>query len=295
MISKLSVAYFPGCSLHGVSRHVDKATKAVCRRLGIKLQEIFDWNCCGATSAHSVDHDLNLVLNARNLLLAGKTGTNLMTSPCAACFSNLTMTNQAIQQPDIRTKLEDLLDEKLPEIKVVHLLELLSEQEAIDCINQSMTHRFVNLKVACYYGCLIVRPSRQACFDDPENPQSMDRLLRLCGADVVDWSHKAECCGASFAVCAPEIAAIRMDEILVQAKSTGADVITVACPLCQSNLEMRQFARKDNINLPVVFVTQLIGLVLGLSPKEAGLNQLLQRGIPWQKKLRLSQRIEEEN
>lgn len=275
MNSQQVVTYFPGCSLHGVSRPIDKSVKAVCNKLGISLRELTDWNCCGATSAHSIDHKLNLALGARNLSLAEETGIRTITTPCAACFSNLVHVRQVMQATT----------EKLFPVQVLHMLQLLGSPEMLKRCRENMTHELQNLKVVCYYGCLLVRPFRQSGFDDPENPQSLDRLIGLTGATVLDWSHKTECCGASLAVSAPELAGIRMDEILSQAKSAGADVIVVACPLCQSNLEMRQFTRTTDDNIPIVYFTQLLGLALGLSPRDTGLHQLLCNSFSWQEKI----------
>lgn len=289
-----TVSYFPGCSLHGLAKPFDTSTRLVCGKIGIDLQEPDDWNCCGATSAHSIDHSLNLALGARNLHLVGKSGINTVTAPCAACYSNLKRTSLELQDPHKRNLASQLVGENLrgvEAVSVIHLLELLSDLSISKNIKLNSKYRFTDLKVVCYYGCLTVRPNSEPDpeSDSSENPQSMDKILGALGADVRDWSHKTECCGGSHSLCGPELANIRTDEVLRQAIASGADVIAVACPLCHSNLEFRLHAlQAKGKQIPVVFFTQLIGLALGYTVKELGLNKLLVNSFPWREKLTLA-------
>ncbi|MBC2723000.1 CoB--CoM heterodisulfide reductase iron-sulfur subunit B family protein [Desulfosporosinus sp.] len=293
MVSK-PIAYFPGCSLHGLAKPFDTSTRLVCNKIGIALQEPDDWNCCGATSAHSIDHTLNLALGARNLNLVAKSMSNTVTAPCAACYSNLKRSSLELQNPQKRKFASELVDDDLENVEnvnVIHLLELLSETSISNEIKASLKYRFSDLNVVCYYGCLTVRPNLESDLesDSSENPQSMDRLLGALGADVRDWSHKSECCGGSHSLCGPELANIRTDEVLRQAIASGADVIAVACPLCHSNLEFRLHAlQARGKQIPVVFFTQLIGLAMGFTTKEVGLNKLLVNSFPWREKLTLA-------
>ncbi|NPV26387.1 MAG: CoB--CoM heterodisulfide reductase iron-sulfur subunit B family protein [Firmicutes bacterium] len=286
MIDRQAVAYYPGCSLHGLARPYDRSTKLVCAKLELDLREVPDWNCCGATSGHSINRELTLALGARNLSQVMTTGAKIVTSPCAACYSSLVRVADELRDPATRAKAEELIEAAVGEVKVMHLLELLTRPEVVVRLEQKVSHRLQNLRVVCYYGCLIVRPYRITGFDDPENPQVLDRLLRNLGAEVLDWSHKTECCGASFSVCGPEMADQRTDEILRQARQVGAEAIVVACPLCQSNLEFRQASLGGDWNMPVIFFTQLIGLALGMSVKEVGLHQLLGDAFPWREKIK---------
>lgn len=288
------IAYFPGCSLHGLAKPFDVSTRLVCNKIGITLEEPEDWNCCGATSAHSIDHTLNLALGARNLHLVAKGMSNTVTAPCAACYSNLKRSSLELQNPQKRQFASELVGERLEKVEtvnVVHLLELLSDPSITNAIKKNIKYRFSDLNVVCYYGCLTVRPNLESDpeSDSSENPQSMDKLLGSLGADVRDWSHKSECCGGSHSLCGPELAIIRTDEVLRQAIASGADVIAVACPLCHSNLEFRLHAlQARGKQIPVVFFTQLIGLALGYTIKEVGLNKMLVNSFPWRDKLTLA-------
>lgn len=292
MASK-TVSYYPGCSLHdGLAKPFNTSTKLVCGKVGIDLLEPDDWNCCGATSAHSIDHTLNLVLGARNLNLVAKSGQKTVTAPCAACYSNMKRSSLQLQNPKKRALASQLVGENfdtIESVNVIHLLELLTESSISKSITQNLKYRFTDLKTVCYYGCLTVRPNAETELDSAENPQSMDNLLKALGADVRDWSHKSECCGGSHSLCGPELANIRTEEVLRQAIASGADVIAVACPLCQSNLEFRLHAlQAKGKQIPVVFFTQLIGLALGYSVREVGLHKMLVNSFPWRNKLTLT-------
>lgn len=290
-----TVSYYPGCSLHdGLAKPFDSSTRLVCGKVGIVLKELDDWNCCGATSAHSIDHTLNLALGARNLHLVVKSGFNTVTAPCAACFSNMKRSSTELQdrkKRDLASKLIGETLEDVAEVNVVHLLELLTEPSITKNIAQNAKYHFTDLKVACYYGCLTVRPNSESDpgSDSSENPQNMDELLGMLGVDVRDWSHKTECCGGSHSLCGPELANIRTEEVLRQAIASGADVIAVACPLCHSNLEFRLHAlQSKGKQIPVVFFTQLLGLAFGYTVKDVGLNKMLVNSFPWRDKLTLA-------
>lgn len=279
----IKIGYYPGCSLHGIAKPFDTSAKLICGKLGIELQEPHDWNCCGATSGHSIDHTLTLALGARNLQLVAHSGLQSVTAPCAACYSNLKKASHDLKDPKTRETAEGLIGEKIVDVEVIHLLDLLSAPSVLETIREKSRYSFTNLKVVCYYGCLTVRPRCETEAADSENPQTMDNLLRMLGVETSDWSHKTECCGASYSICGPELANIRIDEILRQAKATGAQAVVVACPLCHSNLEFRLHAEAASI--PVVFFTQLLGLALGCSVKEVGLHKLLVNSFPWGTKL----------
>ncbi|MGI6450510.1 MAG: CoB--CoM heterodisulfide reductase iron-sulfur subunit B family protein [Desulfitobacteriia bacterium] len=279
----LKIGYYPGCSLHGMSKSFDVSAQLVCRKLDIELKELPDWNCCGATSGHSVEPTLTLTLGARNLNLATKSGLQAVTTPCAACYSNLKKASHDLIEPPKRELAQELIGEKIEDVEVLHLMDVISEPSVIENLKSNIKKKFKNLKLACYYGCLTVRPRTETEAVDSENPQTMDKLMKLIEAETLDWSHKTECCGGSFSICGPEIANIRTDEVLSQAKAAGAQAIVVACPLCHTNLEMRLHAQ--NSNLPVVFFTQLLGLALGYSVKEVELHKMLVNSFPWQEKL----------
>lgn len=278
----MDVAYYPGCSLHALAHEYDTSTRLVCERLGLKLQEVPDWNCCGATAAHSLDHQLNVALSARNLSLVDGMKLQLVTTPCAGCFSRLKSGVLELQNDSVRDEAEEITGKSLmiaKDIKVYHLLQLLTERVGLEQIKELVVQPLQGLKLAAYYGCLITRPKATAQFDDPEQPMSMDTLLTAIGAETVQWSHKAECCGGGFAISQTDIVVDLGGQVLEAARQGGADAIVVACPMCQANLDTRQRAiesdRKQSYELPIIYFTQLLGLALGYSPKQLGMNRLL--------------------
>lgn len=282
---EVPLAYYPGCSSGGLGRPYEQSMRLVLRELGIRIEEIRDWNCCGATSAHGTDEMLDLALSARNLALAGGTAGRSIMTPCPGCYSNLVRVAGRLKAAPLRREAEEVVGARITDVRVVHLLDLLTREEVAERVLSRLKYRLKDLKVACYYGCLIVRPHRVTGFDDPENPRSMDELLRRLGVEAVDWAHKAECCGGSLSVHEPELAAQRVDEVLHSARQAGAEVVAVACSLCQSNLELRQASNRGSRKLPVVFFTQLMGLALGFSARQVGLNRLLAGSFSWREKL----------
>ncbi|MDI6709116.1 MAG: CoB--CoM heterodisulfide reductase iron-sulfur subunit B family protein [Thermoanaerobacterales bacterium] len=276
----MKFAYYPGCSLHATAKEYDRSTRAVCAALGIELEELTDWTCCGATSAHASDRFLSVALPARNLTLSQATGLDLAV-PCAACYQRLRVAELALAaDPGLRAEVARAAGEPFAESanpgRVRSLLEIFSGTALKERIDAAMKHPLEGLSVACYYGCLLVRPPAVTGFDDPEQPHTMDDLLAACGATPVDWGYKTECCGASLALSNEAVVLKLTHDILRVARAAGAHCLAVACPLCQSNLDTRQGhvnrAFGENFALPVVYFTQVIGLALGLAPKELGLN-----------------------
>jgi len=276
----MKFAYYPGCSLHSTAREYDLSTRAVCAALGIGLEELSDWTCCGATSAHASDHFLAVAIPARSVLLSRATGLDLAV-PCAACYQRLRVAEIALEaDPGLKETVAGATGETFAEHadpgRVRSLLEVLSAAPASELITAAVKRPLEGLQAACYYGCLLVRPPAVTGFDDPEQPHSMDDLLAACGAAPVDWGYKTECCGASLALSNEAVVLKLTRDILRVARDAGAQCLVVACPLCQSNLDTRQGhvnrAFGENFALPVVYFTQLIGLALGLEPRELGLN-----------------------
>jgi heterodisulfide reductase subunit B len=251
------------------------STKKVARALSIELVEVPDWNCCGATAGHSTSHLLAVALGARNLAQAETLGLDIV-APCAACYQRLVVAEREMKEnPEIREKINGTLARPYEgNTHTYSLVEVIAK--AKDQIENLKVRAFTGLKVAAYYGCLLVKPPRIMQFDDPENPQILDDLVKATGAEAVDWSFKTECCGGALAVSNTEIVLKLTRDILRVAKDRGADVIVTACPLCQSNLDTRQGQIKevygDDFNLPILYFTELIGLALGLKPEELGLN-----------------------
>jgi heterodisulfide reductase subunit B2 len=259
--------YYPGCSLEGTAIEYDRSCRALATALGMELLEIEDWTCCGATAAQCVYELLSVVLPARNLALAEKTdpGKDILV-PCSACYLNLEKARQAIRtDPGMRIRVNQVLAPDGLAVtgpnRVRHLLDVLSRDGAVDQVAARAGTGMAGLVVAPYYGCQCLRPFH--AFDDPEQPRSMDALIRAAGATVLAWDMGAACCGASTAATSPGVGQARVAQILDQARSAHA-VVTV-CPMCQMNLERFQASP-----LPILYLPQFLGLAMGLSPESLG-------------------------
>ncbi len=263
----MNYAYFPGCSLESTAKEFHSSTTLVAEALGIGLQEIPDWNCCGATSAHNLDHDLSISLPARNLGIAERMKMDVV-APCAACYNRMRSaevelkSNQALRD-DINSKLEKKFT---GEISVYSALEVFTQPEVLQRVSENLRKPLTGLKLACYYGCLLVRPPKVMGFDDAEEPVSMDEAMKTVGAEPIEWFFKNECCGASFGISRSSIVAELTGKIISNAKQHGANCIVTACPLCMTNLEMRQAAagkiRGEDLAMPIFFFTELLGLAM---------------------------------
>lgn len=271
-------AYYPGCTLHGTAVEYGLSTAAVCRRLGVELRELEDWNCCGASSAHAVNPWLAHGLVARNMQLARATGLAELAIPCAACFARFKETQHALADPRTAAGIEDVAGGAVPrDLTILPLLAILSEPALLDELQAAIVRPLAGLKVAPYYGCLLTRPTEVVGFDDPEDPQSLDRLLRALGADVVAWPGKTACCGSSLALSQTEVVLDLSHRLLAWAEEAGADAIATACPMCHSNLDMRQGQMrrvgKGDHRMPVCYFTELVGVALGIGESELGLSR----------------------
>lgn len=273
-------AFFPGCSMEATARDFGASTRAVLAALDVQIDEIRGWTCCGSTPAHRTNAALAVALPAFNLDKARQMGAPVMTA-CAACYSRLRSANHALREDSnerarVRRVLGHPYDGTVP---VHHLLDVLTNHVGVDVIRQRVVRPLTGLRVACYYGCLLSRPPEVVAFDDPEHPESMDEIVTALGAEPVEWPYKTECCGASLSITNPDVVCRLSRRVLAMARDAGADCVTVACPLCQMNLDMRQAdAIKEYGPLPatpVPFVTQLIGLALGLSPKKLAIGSLM--------------------
>ncbi len=272
-------AYFPGCSAHGTAKEYDQSTQSVCAKLGIELEEIPNWVCCGASPAHAVNHLLSLALVAKNLDLSP---SDTIVTGCAACFNRFKTAIHALQhdRPLWEQVKQIVQPTKLNgrDFRVLHLLEVI-HKFGLEGVKERVTKPLKGLKVACYYGCLLVRPPKVMAFDDPDNPKKMDELIAAVGAEPVEWEFKTECCGAFHAVPHPEIVLRLTSNILRAAKDAGADLVSVACPMCQINLDLRQLdiqkRHKVTFNMPVLYFTQLLGLALGINEGELGFDRLI--------------------
>lgn len=275
----MKYAYFPGCSLHSTAREYDLSTKEVAKALGIELIEIPDWICCGATPAHITMHLLSLALPVKNLLQAKKMDSYEVITCCAACFNRLKIANKFMENDPVhRDKVSDIVGERYNgEVVVRHFLDILVNAFGLKNLSEKINKKLSGLKVTCYYGCLLTRPPEVTQFDDVEEPHLMDDLMKVLDIESINWPYKTECCGASFSLTKTDIVLKLSGDILQMAYDEGAQAIVVACPLCQSNLDLRQSAInkkfKKKFNIPIIYFTQLVGLSLGIAPKRLGLNK----------------------
>ncbi len=283
----MELSYYPGCSLEATAKEYNFSAMAVCKALGIELKELDDWICCGATSAHSTNQMLALTLPAQNLAQAQKAGLDIAI-PCAACYNRMKRTDHTLKTNDeMRKKIEDIIEfEYTSEINVMSLLEAIADKLGPKAVAEKVTKPLRGLKVACYYGCLLVRPPGIMCFDNPENPMSMDNLVKALGASPVKWSYKTDCCGASLSMTASATVEKWVSRILDMAEEAGAQALVTACPLCQSNLEMRRKTRMSG--LPVFYFTELIGIALDLPDSKNWLVKHLVDPLPLLRALSLA-------
>lgn len=276
----MKYSFFPGCSLESTASDFRMSALAVAKALGVGLEEIPGWTCCGSSPAHATDPLLAASLPARNLAIAEEAGQDVVVC-CAACYGRLASANLAIRDDAAlrATVAETIGREFRGSIRVRHLLEVLLEDIGPNEVKDAVTRSLGGLKVACYYGCLLTRPTELSIADDPEDPQLMEDLLEAAGAETIEWPYKTECCGASFSITRTDTVKRLSGEILRMAKESGADCIAVACPLCQTNLDLRQAdiekATGESFGLPVFYFTQLLGHAFGLSDAELGIGKLM--------------------
>src|SRR5574344_2508044 len=273
----MKLGFYPGCSLKGTSREYNESVKAIAPAFDIELVDIEDWNCCGATAAHSVNKELSLALPARVLALAEKQGMTEIVVPCASCFNRLMMTQYELaQNDDLKKKIVDAIGMPYEgTVKILNVVQFINLYIK-DKLAEKVTKPF-NYDVACYYGCLLVRPHKVLNFDRVEDPTLMDDLMKIVVANSIEWGFKTECCGAGLSVSRTDLVAKLSGTIVKDAADRGAKAIIVACPMCHSNLDMRrpqidQYLN-ENITVPVIYITQAIGLAVGVDAAKLGLQR----------------------
>jgi heterodisulfide reductase subunit B len=274
------LGYYPGCSQSGTAAEYDSSSRACLKALGIEIADVPDWTCCGSTPAHTVDHHLAGALAARNLLQAEAAGFDRLITPCPSCLAALRTADAHLADPVYKAEVERLLDRPAPgPVDSQSVLQALYEQVGPEGVRAKVARPLTGLRVACYYGCIMNRPPGLMAFDDPENPVAMDALLAACGATVVAYPFKTECCGAAFGMPRLDIMQRLSARLLDMAAEVGADVIAVACPLCQMNLDLRRGQANKAASrphaMPVPYFTQLLGLALGLPEADLRMDKLV--------------------
>lgn len=275
----ITYSYFPGCSLKGSGRAYEESLLPVLRALDVDLEELDDWNCCGATAYMAVDEIRACVIASRNLALAEQRGLSEMIAPCNACYLVLNKTQHYMKEEApvneaIQTALKAGGLTCKGTMPIRHPLDVLVNTIGLDSIRKRVKHPLKGLKVAPYYGCQMVRP--YSTFDDQYNPTTMDRLLEALGCTMVPFPLKTRCCGGSLTGTLPEPGLHCSYVILKEALRRGADVIATVCPLCQFNLDSyhdKIAAKWEPVRIPTVYFTQLMGLAFDMNERELGLHR----------------------
>ena len=266
----MDVTYYPGCSLESSARDYDESIRAVCSALGITLQELPDWTCCGATSAHSLDEELAISLPALNLPAAQRMGNNMVV-PCPLCFNRLKRAQKTVDTA----------------VGIYDMAAFFGQPEWLDQIRPMVQHSLNAIKAVCYYGCMANRPPMVTGSTEYENPRDMDTILKMLEVDVRPWSYKTDCCGASFSVSRQDIVFTLVRKLYDKALEAGAECVVVSCQMCQANLDMYQadISAKfgQDYHLPIFYFTELMGLALGLEEVSSWLKRHMVNPIPFLK------------
>ena len=277
----MKYAYFPGCSAEATGKAYDISTRSMCKKLGVELVELNDWNCCGSTSYFSARELLSFAISARNLAIAEQMGAENLIATCNACYTVLAKTNKYMaQSPELAEEVNEALGQVgrnyAGSVKVRHLAEVLMTDLGADVIAEKVQRRLTGVKVAPYYGCQFTRPMG-GDWDDYEFPLTLDKLFTAMGATVVDYPAKSKCCGGMMMMTTADAALKMCNDLLQCAADAQADVIVCACPLCEMNLEAYQpkvnAKYGTSFRIPVVYFTQLAGYALGCDPRELALEK----------------------
>jgi heterodisulfide reductase subunit B len=283
----MNVSYYPGCSLDGTAREYGESVEAVFKTLGIELQELPDWSCCGSSSAHVSNDELSLSLAARNLHIAEKIGLDLVV-PCAACYQRLKVAEKSLLEGK---KVEGISTAYEGKSAIKHVADFLWEYAGESTISKKVKKTLNGLKPVCYYGCLTTRPPKITDAARPEDPRSMDYIARSLGAEVHNWSYKTDCCGGNMILTRPDIAHRLVKKLLDMAIEAGANCIAVSCPMCFSNLDSPQKeisrATGTEYHVPVYYITELMGIAFGDASVEKWLHRHITDPVPLLKQLGL--------
>jgi heterodisulfide reductase subunit B len=255
------ISYYPGCSLDGTAREYDESIRGVSEILGLQLHELEDWTCCGASSAHCTDEELAIDLAARNLAIAERSSRELLV-PCVACYSRF-----KVVENEVKEQSKKLRFSYKGNVSIRYALDFFCDEPILEEVKKKRVKPLNGLKVVCYYGCLTVRPPKLTGIRQYENPDHMDRLMEILGAESIPWSYKTDCCGASLVMTRTDIVRKLSGKLLSMAKEAGANCLVTGCPMCQANLDTRQdeLAKEvgENFDIPILYFTELMGLALG--------------------------------
>ncbi|OQY22372.1 MAG: hypothetical protein B6I34_06045 [Anaerolineaceae bacterium 4572_32.1] len=257
--------YYPGCTAESTAYEFGRSTEAACEALDIELIELDDWNCCGATSAHSMSLQLNYELSARTVGLGQESRLDMAVA-CPGCYQRVLNSDHRLRtDEEFRREMEKVLDFQYNgQGKIRHLLDILTNDISLDTVREKTIKPLKGLKPVVYYGCVLVRPPALTGWDDPEHPVLMDGVLKALGAEIMPWSHKVDCCGASLALNRSDIVKTLSNQLVDDALEAGGNCLVTICGMCHINLDTRQ--KKQN--LPIFYLTELMGLAFGSPVKE---------------------------
>lgn len=285
------VAYYPGCALEGSAGPYDRSTRALVKSLGLEMDTLNDWNCCGAMEVKNVHPMLQTYMSARNLAIASEQmGYDTVMAPCNGCYHNLKKAEYELATSeealhtvqDLAKKADDPVYKG--DVRTIHLLEWLMEELGPEGMKQKISKSLNGMKVANYYGCMYTRP-RQIFPEKDQGPGSestykphfMDDLLAAAGAVNVDFPLKTACCGGAHTLSDADTSTQLVLNLLQAAEDAGADVIATECPLCHSGLELHQVRAETEFgiktNVKIIYFTQLLGLSMGLSARKLGIHE----------------------
>jgi heterodisulfide reductase subunit B len=277
----MKIPYFPGCTLNTTAKGFDNAVRASTAALGVELAELPEWNCCGATFPLLVDNAMDLIGPTDILYKASLQGDRLATA-CTTCYNVVKRTNYALKEDsDMLEKVNYFLEHDSDYeggVEVLDVVQILRDDVGWDRVRQAVKKPLNELRVAAYYGCMVVRPPAEVAYDDPDNPVALDDMLAALGAQPVNWPHKTECCGAYLAVKSPQVTQEMSHTVLNSAAGNGAELVITNCPLCQFNLDRQQQTMNRRYAgytpAPVLYYAQLLGLALGLDGSDYDLDKL---------------------
>jgi heterodisulfide reductase subunit B len=277
--------FYPGCSMEASAKPYLDSLMAIREELGIGFEEVQDWNCCGATEYISVERIPAYALVGRNLALAAQqvNGTNTLAAGCSACYLNLAKTDAYMRED---AQLNDSVNDALAAgglhydpgtLQVRHILDIICNDVGLDVVESRVTNPLTGLRVAPYYGCMIVRPDPDNRFGDPEYPTIMDKLFKVLGAEVIDFPLKTHCCGGHMTQISEPVAYEMIHRLIYAADQYKADVMVTLCPMCQLNLDAYQGNMNKQFNtdfhIPILYFTQLMGVAFGHEAEELGLGK----------------------
>jgi heterodisulfide reductase subunit B len=267
------VGYYPGCSLHSLAKEFNHSALAAMETLEYTPVEPRGWVCCGSSPAHRVDHRLSVQLPAESLVLYEQEGLGEVTLPCAMCFNRFRAAARELRlDPELKTEVDRAVGYEYQDtLHISSLLDFFVQRVGLDAIAEKVRRPLEGLKVACYYGCLLTRPPAVTGSTDPEYPMAMDHLMKVLGAEPIDWDRKVSCCGASLTLTKTELVLEMSGEILRNARARGADLVAVACPMCHANIDGRQMQMRGITPMPALYFTQLMALAFD-QPSEAALS-----------------------